>query len=451
MELCELVSAFKPKDVFPCTVDPLTWSEEVSMRRLFGHLCSGNEFTHDVHMREMLANDEVLHAMRKARYDCESQSQSTQQSSMLDGDSREAIENGTLQIQQDGIAARTCFNLGTENVGTDSTFCPVDGKRDYSSTSVAEQHPAFPPKRSTSTMITTRHADEPIASSPSLLSPSKRRDRATNTSTNINSPKLTPKPLNEPLKVPEITPEAEKAKRNEIRRARQYLKMKERVLQESGILCIDPLPLSWGSEAEDGLVGTEDSCHFVLDHNHEARREKSRKRKISEVELESVPAGQERQKQPRSPYTRCSYQDDQTGRSHYNHDIADVDNMDINMNLDMDTNPEDNNDQDTQKTTTSTLSISDSAFDSQQLLLSLDGYELTTEPQKTENTPSLPPTPIATSNGNGNVTRHSLARSNSARNRKAAYFAARADSYDAWSSMSLLSAGNNHTEEEMEL
>lgn len=39
----------------------------------------------------------------------------------------------------------------------------------------------------------------------------------------------------------------------------------------------------------------------------------------------------------------------------------------------------------------------------------------------------------------------------SSRNRKAAYLAARADSFDAWGFVSLVSAGNNHTEEEIEL
>lgn len=53
-ELCEFVSAFKPKEVFPCTVDPETWSEEISMSTLFGHLCSGDNFTHDNQMRHIM-------------------------------------------------------------------------------------------------------------------------------------------------------------------------------------------------------------------------------------------------------------------------------------------------------------------------------------------------------------------------------------------------------------
>lgn len=49
-ELCELVAAFRPRDVFPCTVDEATWTPEVSMRQLFGHYCSSQTFRHDASM-----------------------------------------------------------------------------------------------------------------------------------------------------------------------------------------------------------------------------------------------------------------------------------------------------------------------------------------------------------------------------------------------------------------
>lgn len=51
-ELCELIGAFRPRDVFPCTVDEQTWTPQVSMRSLFGQLCSGDGFRHD---RDMMA------------------------------------------------------------------------------------------------------------------------------------------------------------------------------------------------------------------------------------------------------------------------------------------------------------------------------------------------------------------------------------------------------------
>jgi DNA cross-link repair 1C protein len=57
-ELLNLIEAFRPKDVFPCTVDEKTWCDEVSMQNLFGHLCSGKEFAHDRHMRETFVNND---------------------------------------------------------------------------------------------------------------------------------------------------------------------------------------------------------------------------------------------------------------------------------------------------------------------------------------------------------------------------------------------------------
>ncbi|KAF3041677.1 hypothetical protein E8E12_003902 [Didymella heteroderae] len=49
-ELCELVAVFKPRDVFPCTVDEATWTPELSMRTLFGGCCSAQVFRHDAEM-----------------------------------------------------------------------------------------------------------------------------------------------------------------------------------------------------------------------------------------------------------------------------------------------------------------------------------------------------------------------------------------------------------------
>lgn len=47
--------AFNPVDIYPCTIDDSNWDEQVSMRTLFGHLCSGTTFAHDREM-EIQAN-----------------------------------------------------------------------------------------------------------------------------------------------------------------------------------------------------------------------------------------------------------------------------------------------------------------------------------------------------------------------------------------------------------
>jgi hypothetical protein len=52
-ELCTLVKAFQPKDVFPCTVDEGGWHPALGMRALFGDHCSANIFRHDAEMMEL--------------------------------------------------------------------------------------------------------------------------------------------------------------------------------------------------------------------------------------------------------------------------------------------------------------------------------------------------------------------------------------------------------------
>ncbi|KAK4103240.1 hypothetical protein N658DRAFT_514742 [Parathielavia hyrcaniae] len=52
-ELCHLVRAFKPRDVWPCTVDSPRWlGEGITVRCLFAEYCSGEDFRHDDFMRE---------------------------------------------------------------------------------------------------------------------------------------------------------------------------------------------------------------------------------------------------------------------------------------------------------------------------------------------------------------------------------------------------------------
>jgi hypothetical protein len=97
MELCELVSAFKPKDVYPCTVNLDTWSEDVSMQSLFGHLCSGDEFSHDQYMREAIG--EIGGILKKtARHTDSSSRTSTQESGVAFSTSDENGSAGAIVI-----------------------------------------------------------------------------------------------------------------------------------------------------------------------------------------------------------------------------------------------------------------------------------------------------------------------------------------------------------------
>ncbi|KAM0806338.1 beta-lactamase-like protein, partial [Usnea florida] len=75
-ELCNLVKAFEPVDVYPCTIHEGYEDLSVSIECLFGHLCIGPTFSHDEEMkllasqRENLkrcANDPDLQTMTSSR------------------------------------------------------------------------------------------------------------------------------------------------------------------------------------------------------------------------------------------------------------------------------------------------------------------------------------------------------------------------------------------------
>ncbi|KAK1775099.1 beta-lactamase-like protein [Copromyces sp. CBS 386.78] len=58
-ELCHLVDAFKPKDVWPNTVNPREWLEQgVTIEHFFGKHCSGSSFRHDKLMEEIFGTRE---------------------------------------------------------------------------------------------------------------------------------------------------------------------------------------------------------------------------------------------------------------------------------------------------------------------------------------------------------------------------------------------------------
>ena len=62
-ELRHLVSVFRPGDICPCTVCLETWSEELSMKSLFGDLCCEQTFSHDQETREQAAEEKQRRAL----------------------------------------------------------------------------------------------------------------------------------------------------------------------------------------------------------------------------------------------------------------------------------------------------------------------------------------------------------------------------------------------------
>jgi hypothetical protein len=95
-ELCQLVSAFKPKDIWPCTVDTMRWVRKgrnvplilqqlvltlglgITIEGLFGDHCSGNVFEHDNYMAELATE---LHIEDMDQHETQISSQSHIQSS----------------------------------------------------------------------------------------------------------------------------------------------------------------------------------------------------------------------------------------------------------------------------------------------------------------------------------------------------------------------------------
>ncbi|KAK0708267.1 beta-lactamase-like protein [Lasiosphaeris hirsuta] len=56
-ELCHLLEALKPRDVWPCTVNPREWFEhDITIKGLFGRYCSGTIFKHDDLMKVYASN-----------------------------------------------------------------------------------------------------------------------------------------------------------------------------------------------------------------------------------------------------------------------------------------------------------------------------------------------------------------------------------------------------------
>ncbi|EFR04431.1 hypothetical protein MGYG_07438 [Nannizzia gypsea CBS 118893] len=120
-ELCQLVGAFRPKDIYPCTVDPLTWTEGVSMQSLFGHLCSSTTFRHDKSMRRAIQDAHSRPSKRQRRAsDVGSEAISSQQSTadsqqkldlhwnsnscQQDEEAKYPFQNGDQQDDEDSLA-----------------------------------------------------------------------------------------------------------------------------------------------------------------------------------------------------------------------------------------------------------------------------------------------------------------------------------------------------------
>ncbi|GKZ35358.1 hypothetical protein AbraIFM66950_005986 [Aspergillus brasiliensis] len=364
-ELCHLVSAFKPKDVYPCTVDPVSWDEGDSMQTLFGHLCSATGFAHDQQMRDLTANDPEIRARKRARYEGSFITQSSQQtSSMIDSSIPDP-----LQLS----------------------------------------HPPPP-------------ADiiDPLSSSDRIAFPSSLEPIE----------EAIPQPTNEPLTITSPSPETAKARRDEIRRAWHMLNNAEP--SERALYQLDSLPSSWTTtdgETEYPKSEIAPTPHPPLDNPLDPTLITAAQRTLS-TQTQPSPSVINTNQEPPNPTTHT-----QSSASPSQPD-------------------ETENQPQTNSQSSEPLSLASSAFESQEQETNIE------QQRQQEDEESIIPnydgtndhiTPFRHHHRHQQQRQQSLRRSVSSQIRRDAYLAARADSFEAWAAVSLISTGDNHTEEEIEL
>ncbi|KAL3496628.1 hypothetical protein BJX62DRAFT_193658 [Aspergillus germanicus] len=413
-ELCELIAAFKPKDIYPCTVDPSEWDEDISMQALFGHLCSDKKFVHDQYMRDLTANDRGERPRKRSRRDPESSILSTQQS--------------TISTDED-IDLRASHS-----------FAPIIAEADGAPTLGPAHPPASEPPSSRPIVITS----SPLSPARTCIPPTAEAIEELNGVSDKDS-----------FPIPQASPATARARRTSVRQAWHYL----RSVQDSQNKPYDlgSLPSSWPTDEDRSQL---DAVPAELPGLEETA--------LSHASQETAihdPGGTHGKNAPipaaiPTPTT-----------ANPNPVIATIMETDIDSDTESDptTNniePQPNPDPASSSQQSHTLTISTSAFASQsqgqlpnhlldqdqgimgeEEYINEDVYEPSEQEEDKEGVEGKGET-----GATGNPPAHPpLVRKESSLRRRAAYLAAREDSYEAWASVSLVSAGNNHTEEENEL
>ncbi|KAJ0422295.1 hypothetical protein BJY00DRAFT_300406 [Aspergillus carlsbadensis] len=418
-ELCELIAAFKPRDIYPCTVDPSEWDEDISMQSLFGHLCSDKKFVHDQHMRDLTANDRGERPRKRARRDPESSNLSTQQSTIL---ADEEIDSRASQ-----------------------RFAPIIAEADGAPTLGPAHPPASEPPLSRPIVINS----SPLSSARTCIPPTAEAIEELNGVSD-----------NDSLPIPQASPATARARRTSVRQAWQYLRSVNDSQNKSYDL--GSLPSSWPTDEDRSqldavtaeLPGLEETtlAHASQETAIHDPDEKDVEPLTTHGESAPIPTAIPTSITAKpNPVVSTIMQTYTESDTEFDPNTTDMD-------------PQPTPDPASSSQQSHTLTISTSAFASQSqgqvsnhildqdqgimgeeehinedvcvpLEQEEDKEEGEGETGATGNPPACPP----------------LVRKESSLRRRAAYLAAREDSYEAWASVSLVSAGNNHTEEEFEL
>ncbi|KAF2470943.1 uncharacterized protein BDR25DRAFT_334111 [Lindgomyces ingoldianus] len=107
-ELCTLVSAFKPRDIYPCTMDEDNWTPALGMRNLFGEFCSANVFRHDTEMMEV--------------YELRTQRERTQRSEGI-SDIMDHVTPKRSRTEKDAVTTERHMGVITSVTPADSRNC----------------------------------------------------------------------------------------------------------------------------------------------------------------------------------------------------------------------------------------------------------------------------------------------------------------------------------------
>ncbi|PYH78262.1 hypothetical protein BO82DRAFT_386029 [Aspergillus uvarum CBS 121591] len=395
-ELCDLVAAFKPKDIHPCTVDPVTWTEDISMQNLFGHLCSGTEFAHDQVMRDMISNDEELVHRRKR--------------------SRQAVPSVTPQSSQQssGMTLDTQQSEAREKPPPSPSLPP----------------PPRPPRKNIPTLSSSTPSTEDLNLPSSFATINETTYNPTTPFPNP-SPTATTTPSQAPI-IPPATPQTARIHRNTIRQAWTFLHAMPDSQREAYNL--SSLPSSWP------MMTHEQASDDVADHD------------LSHSSTQLDPLLEDNNKTiPASPDT-----DTGTGttppapepqQTRDNHTLPAPGNTTPSpttthsqTNPDPTSSPEEEEEED--ETLIDDLLTSPSPSPSPS---PSSASSTSNRPHRSDN---QPPTKRHRSHRPSTTNRRTQTRTQ----REDAYRAAQADSYEAWATaVALMSTGNNHSEVEMEL
>ncbi|RDW70619.1 putative DNA repair protein [Aspergillus mulundensis] len=428
-ELCELIKAFKPRDIHPCTVDPLDWDEDISMQSIFGQYCSGNVFVHDQYMREMLALENGERPRKRRRRDPRSPTPSTQHSTLV-------TENGITS--QASRVSHIPIRVAPAKDGTGSASQPHN------------QLPSSLPM-------------PPLATIPQTFEPSSPYNDSSS------------------LPIPALSPDTVRARRETVRQARDHLKDVQK--PQSNQLHLGSLPASWPTDEES--IGLHASFVEAQDlQGLDARSVSSQVTAIHEPVTGRRDTSYSRF-MPTSPaQPRAQVPSTSAGVQNGAEDVEMTGGPDPGPNTILESDNEDNisdsatnAEHETHQHPPSQHSVSSSTFASQsqsqnqnqsRVVEGLEDEIITDDDEYTSDADALghphahpdpdpDPDPQLTlpmdlKPGSSKPRPPLLSRRESSiRNRRAAYEAAREDSFDAWAEMSLVSAGNNHTEEEVEL